>query len=163
MPRTAAGRRRYLTLGIDVSGWKCVVVGGGPIGTRKALKLAGGGARVTVVAPALGARLRAAAAAGKLAWRRARYAPACLAGARLAVAATDDPALNARIARDAEARGALCCVASPGRLSRVIFTAACERGGVAVAVHTHGRRCGLARRVRDAVRTLLRRRERTAR
>ncbi len=44
---------RFLPVGLDVRGQRCLVVGGGGVGTRKALTLARVGADVTVIAPAL--------------------------------------------------------------------------------------------------------------
>ena len=44
---------RYTTLGINLAGRWCLIVGGGRIGSRKAATLAAGGAEVIVVAPAI--------------------------------------------------------------------------------------------------------------
>ena len=42
---------RFLPVGLNVRGRRCVVVGGGNVGTRKVGNLARAGADVTVVAP----------------------------------------------------------------------------------------------------------------
>ena len=42
---------KYLPVGLDVRGRICIVVGGGHIGTRKAVNLLRAGAEVTVVSP----------------------------------------------------------------------------------------------------------------
>jgi len=147
----AAARRSYVPLGIDVSGLRCLVVGGGRVGARKALKLAEGGARVVVLSPETCPRLRDAIGDGAIEWRRRRYAPSHLDGFLLVVAATSDPALNIRIAHDAEKRGMLACVVSPGRFSRVIFPATYTNGQVTVAVHSDGRDCARSREVRDEI------------
>ncbi|HOX07142.1 MAG TPA: hydroxymethylbilane synthase [Planctomycetota bacterium] len=151
----APAGRRYLPIGVDVSDLPCLVVGGGRVGTRKALKLAEAGAAVTVLAPEVSAALHRAVGAGALAWVPGRYAPGALDGFLLVVAATDDPGLNIDISRDAAGRRALCCVASPGRFSRVIFPAVCRAGALTVAVHSDGLDCSRSAAVRREIEGLL--------
>lgn len=154
---------RYLSLGINVSGLPCLVVGGGRVGTRKALKLAEAGANVTVLAPEVSARLSRAIEEGAIAWLRDEYAPERLSGFVLAVAATDDPALNIRIGRDSAERRILCCVVSPSRFSRVIFPAVWRGDGLTVAIHTDGRDCARTREAREKVAAALGREPRAGR
>ena len=149
--RGRAGGPRYLPLAIDLERLPCLVVGGGRIGTRKTLTLAEAGADVTVVAPEISAKLRRQVREGDVVWRQGVYDPALLDGFVLAVAATADLELNRRIRRDADARGILCCVVSPGKLSRVIFPAVHHDEQVTVAVHSDGRDCRLSQRVRDLI------------
>lgn len=144
-------RRSFLPLGLDVAGWRCVIVGGGRIGARKAETLLRAGARVIVVSPEASAEITSAAVRGELKWVGVRYDAAHLDGARLVVAATDDAELNLRIGRDAALRGVPCCVASSGRFSDVIFPAVHRAGGVTVAVHTDGRNCARSRGLRDRI------------
>ena len=73
---------------VDLSGKKAVVVGGGTVGLRRARVLRDFGAAVTVVAPSLGAPLEGVAHIAR------RYQAGDLAEAFLAVAATDDRAVN---------------------------------------------------------------------
>ena len=141
----------YLPLGVNLSGLPCLVVGGGRVGARKALTLAEAGARVAVVAPRIGPRLRDAVAARLVEWMQRAYEPALIDGHLLVVAATSDAALNIQIGRDAEERGRLSCVVSPGRSSRVIFPAVHRGSGFTVAVHTDGRDPAASRRLRDDV------------
>lgn len=150
-----AKRRRYLPLGICMAGVKCLVVGGGRVGARKALTLSRAGARVTVVSPGVTKRLEGPIERGEVRWERVEYSPSTLEGFFLVVAATSGPALNLRIARDAEARNLLSCVVSPGRLSRVIFPAMHVEGGITVAVHSDGRDCAQSKKVRDKIAAVL--------
>jgi hydroxymethylbilane synthase len=148
-------RRRYLSIAIDVSGLRCLVVGGGRVGTRKAVTLADAGAEVTVLAPTVSDRLAEAVKSGAILWKPGRYSEGDVDGFALVVAATCEPALNVRIGNDAESKGALSCVVSPGRCSRVIFPAVHVHAGVTVAVHSNGTDCAESRQVRDDVAAML--------
>ena len=142
---------RYFPLAIDLAGLRCLVVGGGRIGTRKALALVDAGAEVTVLSPDLSERLRESAQLGRIHWQRAGYEPAALEGRFMVVAATSDPALNLRIGREADARGILACVASSAADSRVIFPAVHRSETITITVHTDGRDCRRAKALRDAI------------
>lgn len=142
---------RFLPVGLDLHDRPCLVVGGGAVGTRKARTLTRVGARVTVVAPEISDELAGDARAGRLRWLREPFRPEHLEGARLAVLATDDPALNARAASEATARGILTCDASSAEGSELIFGALLEHDGVTLGAFTDGRDPARARRVRDAV------------
>jgi siroheme synthase-like protein len=87
----SAGYPALLTL----AGRRVVVVGGGRVGARRARGLAESGAEVLVIAPVTELDSEGFAV------RRRRYRTGDLAGAWFAVAATDDPAVNAQVAADA--------------------------------------------------------------
>src|SRR3954453_11330607 len=102
MARTAADRGvPYFPAFLDLLGKRVVVVGGGRVAARKvrALLPCQPGPLV-VVAPDASATIRRAAVAGRLVWHARPYAAEDLAGAALAFGATDDLALNARVAAD---------------------------------------------------------------
>jgi precorrin-2 dehydrogenase/sirohydrochlorin ferrochelatase len=141
----------FLPLGIDVQGRNCVVIGGGNVGTRKALTLARAGAVVTVVSPTVTAELAGQIDGGQVHWTNDSYREELLSAAFLVVAATDKKALNADIVRDAIDRGALVCDASSAERSQVIFGALLKREDVTVAVFTDGRNPARARRTRDQI------------
>jgi siroheme synthase-like protein len=88
---------------LDVTDRLAVIVGGGAVAARKAAGLIECGAtRVRCVAPAFDGRMPPAVERVE-----ARYAPAHLDGAGLVFAATDDPAVNESVVRDARTRGLL--------------------------------------------------------
>jgi len=151
MSDRSAPRRSFLPLGIDLQGQRCLVVGGGAVGTRKALTLLRAGARVAVMAPAVTDELRARSAAGELRWVESPYTDGHLHGVFLVVAATDSGALNAAITRAARAAGALACDASSAAASPVIFGALLEREDATIAVFTDGRDPAAARATRDRI------------
>lgn len=142
---------QFLPLGIDVRGKACLVVGGGPVGTRKATTLVRAGARVTVVAPTVTDELRKLVSSDTVRWIEGTYQHPHIEGVFLAVAATDDVRLNAAVTADAVGTGALACDASSGQASQVIFGALLQRDGATIAVFTDGRDPAAARRTRDHV------------
>jgi hydroxymethylbilane synthase len=111
--------------------------------------------RVHVVSPHVTPAIKAWAAEGKLQWSPRDYHPDLLDEVYFVVAATSDKALNARIGRDAEQAGKLYCVASAAGRSRVIFPARWDGPDVTLAVHTHGRNCRHASRIRDRLAAVL--------
>lgn len=148
-PSADPGSAVYLTLGINVRGLRCLVVGGGRIGARKSLILANAGAEVTVVAPAVSDPLLPAIAQGQVRWQQREFAGSDLDECFLVVAATSDSELNRRIGQEADSRRILSCVASDADNSRVLFPAMYQDGEVSIAVHSHGRDCRRSQQVRN--------------
>ena len=83
----------YFPLFVELSGKKCVIVGGGTVARRKAEKLLDFGADLTVIAPKISVKLE------KMPVRcvHRAFADSDLDGAFLVIAATDDRSLNHRI------------------------------------------------------------------
>ena len=146
---------RFLPVGLDVQGKSCLVIGGGDVGTRKALTLTRAGAIVTVISPTVTGELTEQIEAGRVRWVKDAFHEEHLGGAFLVVAATDDQALNAAVARAAAQGGALVCDASSAERSQVIFGALLEGDGVTIAVFTGGRDPAQARRTRDQIAKLI--------
>jgi siroheme synthase-like protein len=121
-----------------VAGRRCVVVGGGEVAARKAGALLDCGADVMVVAPEVVAALAEWATAGRLCVARRPYDDADLEGAWLAVAATDDPAVNRRVSADASARRVWVNVADDPQQCSVTLPSVVRRGPLLVTVSTGG-------------------------
>ena len=155
MSGDSSNRLRFLPVGLDVRGKRCLIVGGGDVGTRKALTLWRAGAAVTVVSPALTAKLTEQVEAGRLRWVREKFREEHLDGAFLVVAATDDEDSNAVVVRLAVRAGLPVCDASSAERSSVIFGALLQRDDVTVAVFTDGRDPAQSRRTRDRIADLL--------
>ncbi|MCX7826350.1 MAG: bifunctional precorrin-2 dehydrogenase/sirohydrochlorin ferrochelatase, partial [Verrucomicrobiae bacterium] len=138
---------------LEIAGARCVVVGAGPVAQRKAQALVAAGAIVTVIAPDATARIEELAAEGRLQWNAKPYHASELDGARLVFAATDDAALNQRIAADARSRGALVNVAEPPEAGDFQVPATIKRGDICVAISTGGLSPALARKLRETLET----------
>ncbi len=127
-----------------------VVVGGGQVAHRRVAGLLEARARVTVVSPEVTPALEALVGPGSVTWVRRRYEPGDLDGAWYAVAATDDPAVNAAVAAEAERSRVFSARADDRSASSVWTPAVGRQGDLVVGVHGGGdpqRAVG----VRDAV------------
>lgn len=129
---------------------KAVVIGGGPVGTRKALALAEAGAQVRVVSPEITPALRDAEQARTLTILRDSYRAQQLEGATLVVAATDSREVNAQIALDAQVRGKLVNITDFPDEGNFHTMALHRSGDVTIAVSAGGVP-GAAARIRDAI------------
>jgi precorrin-2 dehydrogenase / sirohydrochlorin ferrochelatase len=143
---SSATGRPGVALTVYLAGARVVVVGGGPVAAAKLRAPLEAGADVHVVAPEAGPDVRAAAAAGRLTWRRGAFARSDLDGAALAVAATATPAVNAEVAAAARKCGVLCVRVDGG--GSADFAATLQRGPLTLAVATGGTAPALARRLR---------------
>jgi siroheme synthase-like protein len=128
-----------------------LVVGGGEVATRKVSALLAAHARVTVVAPVFDAALKRLGHTANVRQAKRVFRVADLDRQRLIFAATDNPALNARIARAAAKRGVWANVAAPGDTGSFQVPASVHRGQVCVAVSTNGASAALARTLRERI------------
>ncbi|HEX4619568.1 MAG TPA: siroheme synthase CysG [Steroidobacteraceae bacterium] len=145
----------YLPVFLRLQSRPALVVGGGPVAARKADWLLRAGAHVTVVAPRLSAALAARAARAELVHVAEAFAPAHLAGAAVAVAASGDRGVNAAVSQAARAQGVPVNVVDSPELSSFIFPAIIDRSPVVVAVSSAGASPVLARSVRAQIEALL--------
>jgi precorrin-2 dehydrogenase/sirohydrochlorin ferrochelatase len=136
---------------LEGSAVSAVIVGGGPVALRKATALLNAGARVHVVAPEVVPELESLAdERSDLRVTVALYETSHLIGATLVIAATNDIALNAAVARDAAEKGKLVNVVNAPELGSFVTPAVHRAGDVIVAVSA-GRVPAAAARIRDAI------------
>jgi len=138
----------YFPLFLDVAGRRCLVVGGGPIGERKARSLLDCGARVVVVSPALTLSLASLVEAGRVEHRARAFRRADVVGCRLVIAATGRPAVDRRVAEAARRRRVLVNAVDRPAWCDVILPSVLRRGELQIAVSTGGRSPALARDIR---------------
>jgi precorrin-2 dehydrogenase/sirohydrochlorin ferrochelatase len=132
--------------------FKALVVGGGAVAARKALRLVEGGVRVTVVAPEISNELTGLAAAhpSQVTLIERRYARGDVLAGMLVIAATDDRAVNASIARDAADLGALVNVVDDPDAGNFITPSVHRTGDLTIAV-TAGRVPAAAAAIRGEI------------
>ena len=127
---------------------RCVVVGGGAVAERKVAGLLEAAAHPLVISPTLTPALTAWHRSGVIAHLPRIYAPDDLDGAALVLAATNDPAVNRRVASDARQRGMLVNVASDPAAGSFHTVASVRRGDLLLTVSTGGHSPALAAAVR---------------
>ena len=134
-----------------LKGRRCLVVGGGSVAARRVEQLASSGARVTVVAPALGPRLAEWAEAGRIETIAGEFDPALIGDFWLVVAATSDHAVNRAVAEAAEAAMRLCNVVDEPELCSFIMPTIVDRDPVTIAISSAGRSPVLTRWIKGLI------------
>ena len=156
MPASARARRaRYYPILLDLYDRPVVVIGGGPIATRKAAALLAAGARLTVISPSLTPSLARLAREGRIRHRQRRYQRGDLKGVYLAVAATSMPDEQLKVVAESRTTATLVNVVDQPTLCDFIAPAVITRGDLIIAVSTGGRSPALARWLKAALRDLI--------
>ncbi|MFD1296604.1 siroheme synthase CysG [Lysobacter gummosus] len=137
----------------DLRGRTVLVVGGGAVALRKAAALLEAGARVRVGAPQLLPALAEWAAQGRIEHLSGHFQPEWLDQAWLAIAATDDGAVNRAVAEAGEARRVWVNVVDDLEASSFHVPARVERGPVQIAISSGGGAPMLARHLRETLET----------
>jgi siroheme synthase (precorrin-2 oxidase/ferrochelatase) len=130
---------RYYPVFLDLTGRRCIVIGGGVIAERKVDRLLAAGAHVTVVSPEISEGLRRLILQPSLKHLARKYERGDLAGFAIAFVATDDGTINA----DDPSH---CDFISP---------AVIRRGELSVALSTGGASPASARAVREQLESYL--------
>lgn len=138
----------FLPIFINIEDRACLVVGGGAVGARKARVLQRAGGRVTVVAPRLSANMRVHIDDGSAHYLARGFIESDLEDQALVIAATDDEAVNRRVAELARARGVPVNVADNPTLGTFILPSVIDRSPVKIAISTGGASPLLTRQLR---------------
>ncbi len=148
-------RYPYYPIYIDIEDHDVLIVGGGNVCARKAETMMKYGARVTVVSPQFNEEIEQWARDGVLSIRRKEYEKSDIDGTSIVIASTDDPCVNARVARDCRRRKIPVNVVDVTHLCEFIVPAIVERGSIQIAVSTGGKSPALARTLKEDLQKLI--------
>lgn len=139
---------RYYPVNLDIQNRRCLVVGGGSVGTRKVGMLLDCGGMVTVVSPAVTDQLSKLAYNRTITLKERHYQTSDLTGAFLVIGATDNEKLNWRIHADAERLGKLCNIADRPEVCNFILPSVVNRGDMIIAISTSGASPAFAKKIK---------------
>jgi len=138
----------YLPIFFDVKGKQCIVIGAGPIASRKVDLLHSAGAEVTVISPVLADEMTRFEQEGKIKWYERTYQPGDLKDAWLVIAATNDQEVNRQIVAEADDLKIPCNRVESPDMGSFIMPSIINRDPVQIAVSTGGASPVLARLIR---------------
>jgi precorrin-2 dehydrogenase/sirohydrochlorin ferrochelatase len=124
---------------LDLTGRRVVVIGAGNIAARKVRSLCDAGARVVVVAEHATTTFQDACSEDNIELVLSSYSKDYLAGAVVAIAATNDTVLNNQIYKDCQELEVLCNVVDVPDLCDFYVPALVERGALQIAIGTDGK------------------------
>lgn len=139
----------YLPINLDLRGRKVLLVGGGQVATRKAKVLLRAGSLVGIVSPELSSELRQFVSEDRCVRLADYFQAEHLESVAVVVCATDDSALNARVARLATQNNIPVNVVDEPGLCTFIMPAIVDRSPVTIAISSGGAAPVLARRIRE--------------
>lgn len=145
----------FLPVFLDIRNRPCVVIGGGDVAARKVELLLRAGGKVSVIAPELSETLQRQRAAGDIVYVNTTFEPHHLDGVVLAVAATDDTAVNRAVSEAARARCIPVNVVDQPALCSFTMPSIIDRSPIMVAVSSGGASPVLARLLRARLETLI--------
>lgn len=139
----------FYPVNLKITGRLCLVVGGGNVALRKIHSLLGCHAQVTVISPVSVDEIHVLADRGDIILYQRAYQTGDLAGAFLVFAATDNPAVQEQIAREAAERNVLLNSANDPRRCDFQVPAKVRRGELLLTVSTGGASPALSRLIRE--------------
>ncbi len=140
----------FYPMNLDLTGRRCIVVGGGKVAERKVMGLLTAGGSITLIAPKLTERLLELAQAGLVDWYELNYMEGMLKGMNplLVFCATDSREVNELAAIEAREAGALVNDVTEPEMTDFTVPASFRRGDLLVTVSTEGASPGFARAMR---------------
>ncbi|WP_326899513.1 siroheme synthase CysG [Kosakonia cowanii] len=145
----------HLPIFCQLRGRACLLVGGGDVAERKARLLLDAGAQLIVNALTFIPQFTAWAAEGMLTLVEGEFSETLLDECWLAIAATDNDAVNQRVSDAAEARRIFCNVVDAPKEASFIMPSIIDRSPLMVAISSGGTSPVLARLLREKLESLL--------
>lgn len=140
-----------LPIFIKLDGRPGLLVGAGTVALDKIGSLLSTGIRLRVIAPAAHEEIQRLAAEGALEWIPRAFESSDVDGNYLVIAATDVPAVNAEVFREASARGILCNSVDDIPNCDFFFGSVVRRGELQIAISTAGESPAFAQRLRREI------------
>jgi precorrin-2 dehydrogenase/sirohydrochlorin ferrochelatase len=147
--------RKFYPMLVDLTGKRCLVVGGGAVAERKVALLVESGAGVEVISPKATARLEWLASSRRIRLRRRPVRASDLLGAFLVVVATDDPKVNREVGGRVKRAGGLVNVADDPAACSFLVPSVVRRGDLTVAISTGGGSPALAKKLRQRLEQII--------
>jgi len=138
----------YYPVFLDLTGKRCVIVGGGQVAERKCRSLMKTRALITVIAPEITKRLRDYKDTGVIKHIERDYRKGDITSAYIVISATGSRETNERVARDAESLHKLVNVVDTPDLCNFIVPSVFRRGTLSIAVSTGGVSPAFAKEIR---------------
>lgn len=123
---------------LKIAARPCIVIGAGNLAESKIESLQAAHARVTVIAPEARPRIVDLAAAGEIEWKQREYFEGDLTGQFLVVAATDNPAINRAVYREATEKNIICNAVDDPPFCDFYFPSVVRRGDLQIAIDRRG-------------------------
>jgi len=139
----------FYPMNVDISGWRCLVVGGGQVAYRKVKTLVEYGAKVDVLAPELTSPVQELVDKGSVDYIAHEFREDILDGYAMVMVATGDSFTNRQVAEAAQNRNLLVNVADAPEHCSFMVPAVCRRGDLTVSISTGGKSPALARTLRE--------------
>ena len=138
----------YYPMFLNISGKRCVVVGGGRVALRKVRALLEHRASIEVISPDPCPELIELAEEGRIRTLRRHYQLGDLQKALIAIAATDNSDINQQVVKEAQGEAVLVNAVDDLENSDFIVPSYVRRGDMTIAVSTAGKSPALARKIR---------------
>ena len=142
-------RMSYFPINLEMTGRRCLVIGGGVVAERKVFNLMEVGAEVCVLSPDATENILLWSKAKSVEFIPRRYQPGDLAEFELAFVATDDREVSAQVFNEGRSLGVWVNAADDPAHSDFILPSVLRRGDLTVAVSSGGRSPALARTIRE--------------
>lgn len=139
----------FFPISLQMTGRRCLVIGGGPVAERKIASLLDAGAEVTVVSPDVTETIAGWSKSNSIQFKAGHYQSGDLAGYQLVFVATDDREVNARVYQEGKTKGAWVNAADDPAHCDFILPSVLRRGELTVAVSSGGSSPALARLIRE--------------
>ena len=139
---------KYYPVNLDIRNRKCLVVGGGAVGTRKVMTLLDCGAKVTVVSTDVAEKLQELSDNDIIKLKKRPFQISDLDEMFLVMGATDNQEINREIHSEAERLGVLCNIADRPEDCNFILPAIVNRDDLIIAISTSGKSPAFAKKIR---------------